>query len=305
MTLGALAADDVARRMAGQGLGLRLPPMTVRVRSPLASLAAQVHALYADAEVADASAYADIEVRMLPVRGTRAGGAQVQFVIDGATPFDAFPVAHALPMFEWGLNWVFTHRMNDHLMLHAAVVERDGRAVVMPAWPGSGKSTLSASLMCRGWRLLSDEFGIVSLTTMRLRPFVRPVGLKNASIGVMRAYAPDAFIGPTFEGTRKGDVAHLRPSADSVARGADAAEAAAIVFVDFRAGEPVEVQPLGPATTFLKLAGNAFNYEVVGEPGFRAVNALTRRSVACILRYGELADAHAAIDTLLAQGPRA
>ena len=47
--------------------------------------------------------------------------------------------------------------MNDLLLLHAGV-ERDGLALICPpSW--SGKSTLTAALSLRGWRLLSDEFG--------------------------------------------------------------------------------------------------------------------------------------------------
>jgi predicted ATPase len=33
------------------------------------------------------------------------------------------------------------------------VVERDGHALILPAMPGSGKSTLTAALVQRGWRL--------------------------------------------------------------------------------------------------------------------------------------------------------
>ena len=40
---------------------------------------------------------------------------RAEFIVDGTTPFDAFPPAHALPIFEWGLNWVFAQRTNTHL----------------------------------------------------------------------------------------------------------------------------------------------------------------------------------------------
>ena len=133
-----------------------------------------------------------------------------------------------------------------------------------------------------------------------------PSGLKasqtetvTAAPGGNLAFAPDAFIGPVFTHTRKGDVAHLRADADSVRRGTESARVAAVVFPDFQAGETVSVRALEPATAFLKLAGNAFNYEVVGEPGFRAVTALVRSAKAHILRYGDLADAHAALDALV------
>jgi hypothetical protein len=153
--------------------------------------------------------------------------------------------------------------------------------------------------MCRGWRFLSDEFGVVSLGDARILPFVRPAALKNASIDVIRSFEPSAFIGPVFAGTRKGDVAHVRAAGASMRRSEVPANVAAIVFPDFRAGHALAVHPLEPATAFLKLAGNAFNYEVIGERAFRAVAAIIRRSKAFIVRYGDIAQAHAAIDDIL------
>ena len=52
---------------------------------------------------------------------------------------------------------------NQFLLLHAGAVERGGGAVLLPAQPGSAKSTLAAALACSGFRLLSDQFGVVSL----------------------------------------------------------------------------------------------------------------------------------------------
>src|SRR5437763_10145582 len=162
MRIGELSARAVHERMSSHGLGVALAPITARSRSPLRFFAEQIGALYSDSELVGADDYADADIRVLLVRGIRQWPRpQVQFIVDGVTPFERFPLHHALPMFEWGLNWVFCHRMHQYLLLHAAVVERDGRALLLPAWPGSGKSTLAASLSCRGWRFLSDEFGIV------------------------------------------------------------------------------------------------------------------------------------------------
>ena len=290
--------------MAAQGLALRIPPITVRIRSPLQLFAEQIHAMYRDYELADAGDFADVDIRMIRVRGARRWARpQVQFIVDGATPFDPFPIDHALPMFEWGLNWVFGHRMHNYLLLHAAAVERDGHALLLPAWPGSGKSTLSASLACRGWRLLSDEFGVVTLSDTKVLPFARPVALKNESIAVMRAFGPDATFGPTFPKTRKGAVAHLRVPEESVARGNEPATIGAIVFPDFQSGASNWIRPLPKATALLKLAGNSFNYEVVGEAGFRTLSTIVGRCESYVLRYGDLADAHAALNEIMSKAP--
>jgi hypothetical protein len=299
MNLGKLSPAHVRAALRGPGLALRIAPITVRVRSPLASFAERLAALYRDYPLQDAGGYADIDIRMLPgTRARRLIRPTVQFVIDGVAPFDPFPLDHAMPMFEWGLNWVFAQRMHEHLLLHAAVVERGGRALLLPAWPGAGKSTLAVSLACAGWRFLSDEFGLVS-GEREVRPFARPAALKNESIAVIRGMAP-ADVGPVYPRTRKGAVAHFRVPATSLARATEPASIAAVVFPDFAPGAATAVQPMTPPVAFLKLAHNAFNYEVVGERAFRAVAAIVRRAPCRILRYGELGAAHGAIDAILA-----
>ena len=305
MNVGALSPEQVHSLMAAHGLSVAIAPITVRIRSPLLPLATQIQALYRDYPLVGVADFAHVDIRMMPVRGWRKWTRpQVQFIVDGITPFDPFPVDHALPMFEWGLNWVFSQRMHGYLLLHAAVVERGGRALVLPAWPGSGKSTLSASLASRGWRFLSDEFGVVTFSGADVLPFPRPVALKNESIDVMRAFEPEGYIGPVFPKTRKGDVAHLRVPVESVRRGSESTRVGAIVFPDFQAGEPVSIRPLEKATAFLKLAGNAFNYEVVGERGFRAVASIIRRCESYVLRYGDLGEAHGAIDEIMSRAAR-
>jgi HprK-related kinase A len=302
MNLGESPLAQLTARAARAGIALHVPPITVRVRTPIRPFVEQLQLLYGAYDLRDASAFADIDVRLIPVRGPRRLLAPaVNFVIDGITPFEPFELSHALPLFEWGVNWVFAHRMHQHLLLHAAVVERNGSAVLLPAWPGSGKSTLAASLAFRGWRYLSDEFGIVSPSTLSVLPFPRPAALKNESIDVMRRFAPQGRVGPTFPRTRKGAVAHLRIPDSSVRRALEPASIGAVVFPDFQAGAEVQVRPLGQSAAFLKLAHNAFNYEVLGEPAFHAVAAIVRNARCCVLRYGNLDDAHAAIDALVGE----
>ena len=133
-------------------------------------------------------------------------------------------------------------RAHQYLLLHSAVVERQGKAVLFPAWPGSGKSTLSAALSLRGWRLITDEFGMLKPGINEMVPLPRCIPLKNESIDVIRQFAPEAVMGPVFGKTRKGDVAHLSPGADSVRRMQETAVPAYVVFPRFVKEAPVKVQ---------------------------------------------------------------
>ena len=99
-----------------------------------------------------------------------------------ARHFNPLPAEQAFPLLEWGLNWCVATQCHQYLILHAAVLERGGRALIMPAPPGSGKSTLCAALVARGWRLFSDELALIEIGGGQIVPLPRPISLKNESI---------------------------------------------------------------------------------------------------------------------------
>ena len=90
------------------------------------------------------------------------------------------------------MNWCIAGHAHHYLMLHAAVLEKNGQAVILPGDPGAGKSTLTALLALSGWRLLSDEITLIDRDDGLIVPLARPVSLKNASIDVVRAFSSDA-----------------------------------------------------------------------------------------------------------------
>lgn len=275
-------------------------PFRVRLRAPLAGLPEQFSLLYGEYPLAVPDALADFHICLERPRNWRAWWhRQALFKLDGWTLFEPFPADTALPLFEWGLNWCVAQRCHHYLLLHAAVVERGGRAVLLPALPGSGKSTLCAALALRGWRLLSDEFGLFDLARRCLAPFPRPVALKNESIAVIRQFDAGAVLGPLFPKTRKGTVAHLRPPADSVRRMRETAVPGLVVFPRFEAGAALSLRAVPKAGAFLRLAHNSFNYEITGPDGFQAVAEIIRACDCYELTYGDLDGAVAQIDRLL------
>ena len=89
---------------------------------------------------------------------------------------------------------LFEHRMaglKDRLLFHAAVVARDGQALLLPASSGSGKSTLAAALSGSGWTYLSDELAVVDPATLCVEPFALPIGLKDKSMKALAPFIPD------------------------------------------------------------------------------------------------------------------
>ncbi|RZJ13306.1 MAG: HprK-related kinase A, partial [Rubrivivax sp.] len=228
---------------------------------------------------------------------------QVQFLADGAQPFTPLPRAQALPMLEWGLNWCITAYSHHLLVLHAACVARDDRAVILPAPPGSGKSTLCAALVNRGWRLLSDELTLVDFDAGRVWGLARPVNLKNASIDVIRRFTPQAYLTPPVHDTSKGTVALMAPPAQSVQAGTRPARPCWMVLPKYEAGAAATLQPMPRGQAFMQIADNAMNYTMLGRQGFETVGELTGRCEHFSFRYGNLDEAMQVFDRLASSGP--
>jgi len=283
--------DEFIELAAGPGVFYRVGPFQVHLSTPIRDVASLVYRLYGGFALGDPDTVSDFHVSILPARGIRRYvRPQAQFVIDGTSPFDPFPLDTAFPLLEWGINWCIGSRAHQYLILHSAVIEKNGKAVVLAAEPGSGKSTLAAALMLSGWRLFSDEFGLMRPGTCEFVPVPRTIALKNESIEVIRRFSDHAELGPMFPKTRKGTVAHLAASAASAVDQAPA-RPALLVFPKFEAGAQLRAKPLAKAPAFMKLANNAFNYAAQGEAGFSAVRDIVDASEVLLLRFSRLEDA--------------
>lgn len=288
---------DVAKALRSNGIWLDLGATSLNICSDSPFLPSQLRTVYGHYPLIDGADWADAHIRIMQAPGLRKWlRPQVIFYSDGHLAFDPFPADSPLPLLEWGANWLIAQRSNDLLLLHAGTVERDGLTLILPALPGSGKSTLTAALTQRGWRLLSDEFGAFDPETGMFRAMLKPVALKNQSIEVLRAFAPDATIGPVFPKTRKGRVAHLAPDAQSVLRRHEGARPGAIVLPRWQSGSPTHWNPLPENIVFPAVSFNAFNYNLMGEIGFQAAIRLVRQCPAWELIYSDLDDALATID---------
>jgi HprK-related kinase A len=294
--------DRLTRLLSTRGLWLDVGAAAIRVQSNSEVFGEQLRTAYGQFPLVDQAIWADIHVQIRSAIGARRLlRPQVHFYCDGLQSFDPFPADSPLPLFEWGCNWLIGRRLNDLLLLHAGALERDGLALLLPAMPGSGKSTLTAALSMRGWRLLSDEFGAYDPNSGTFRAVLKPIALKNQSIGVIRRLAPDAVFGPEFPKTRKGTVAHLAPGADAVARRQQGARPGAVVLPRWELGASTRFEPLLESAVFPALAFNAFNYSLLGALGFRSVVRLARQCLAWQLVYSDLDGALEAIDGMWPQ----
>ncbi|MCX7108979.1 MAG: HprK-related kinase A [Proteobacteria bacterium] len=299
MRLGDLTLGELENRLKGSGLYVRFGPFTVRVNSDIPSVNFLALQLYPSYPLLSSEAITDFHIQIAKPKGLRRWyRRQSLFSVDSRLVFAPYPIEHAFPALEWGINWCIATRAHHLLMLHSAVVERNGNAILFPAWPGHGKSTLCTALVFSGWRLLSDEFGLVRPEDGLLLPIPRLIPLKNESIDVIKNFRPEAVIGPSFLKTRKGTVAHVIPPEDSILRSQEPAKPRWLIFPRWVAGAPLSLEPIPKSQAFLMVATNAFNYEVLDQTAFRLVTDMVKACDCHSLVYSDLSEAVAAIDAL-------
>lgn len=292
----------LAQHLNADGLRLRTGPFVFSIQSDIREVAEGIAVLHGETPLANQDDFVDFHIAIRNGRLLRRWlRPQACFSVDGVTPFKPLPRSQAFPMLEWGMNWCITAYGHHQLILHAAVVARGERAAILPAPPGSGKSTLCAALVNRGWRLLSDELALIDLTSGKIQPLARPVNLKNASIDIMQAYVPDAVFSPRVEDTTKGTVALMRAPDESVAQAQDSATPRWVVLPRYRAQAEASLLSMTSGETLMALAENAMNYHILGARGFDAVGRLVDSCDAYRFTYSRLDDAIRTFDELASE----
>jgi HprK-related kinase A len=289
MKLAELPKNLIISHLKHGGLKLKIGAFNVCIYSPIDTVSEHLLVLYGDYDIVSDNDFIDFHtVVKSPSIIRRYFRPQVNFSFDGYFPFKPLPYTQASAMFEWGLNWCIANHSHQYLVIHAAVVERNGKAIIFPGNPGSGKSTLCAALVCNGWRLLSDELTLVSVVDGLVYPAPRPISLKNKSIEVIRALSPDAVIGSVVNNTAKGAIGHVRPPTESVKLASVPAMPAKLIFPKFRDGSKTILATLSKSRALLKLVENCFNYNILGVNGFNCVSDLVNDSDCFNFEYSSL-----------------
>lgn len=273
-------------------IALRVGPVGFRIGSDWRAPIAALEALYHDYPRAD---FADYSVRLEATSVWRRWiRPSVRTLGDYHLPDAApLPLAQGLLAAEMGMNLQVALGHRRHLLLHAAVVARGDRAMLLSGVSGAGKSTLALMLSQRGWRFLGDEFALIDPVTGWAHPFPRPISLKNESLGVI---PPGSRMGPLLSGTPKGEVRHVAPDAAAIAAMDRPATPALLLFPTYGLAEAVRI--VEPAETFVRLTQASTNYVAMGERGFDALTGLVARLPVRAIDYPDTDTALALVERL-------
>ncbi len=281
-------------------ISLNVGPRVFRVGSDWRAPIAALEGLYRDYPQ-PAKSVPDFTVRLEATAWhRRLIRPQITIAGDYTLP-DAAPVSldHGLIAAEMAMNLQMALGERRFLILHAASVEKDGKALIITGESGAGKSTLSAILSANGWRFMGDEFVLIDPVGGMAHAFPRPISLKNEAINVVQKLLPNAHYGPIQAGTAKGDIRHLAPNVAAIGAMHETAKPALILFPRFGSSE--DVREMGTGEIFVRLTQASTNYTVLGEGGYDALTRLVTTVPTRALDYPDTKTALSVVSRLWAE----
>lgn len=220
-----------------------------------------------------------------------------RFVIegDGDRLFSVKRIEEVLPHLEWAVNWQVVRRVDRYLQFHAAVVQFGGGALVMPGSPGSGKTTLTAGLMARGWRLLSDEFALVDPDTGCVDPYPKALCIKSGSFAIVEQLGLPLMASRRYRKGRKGRVAYVSAATMHERAVGQRCPVQWMVLPQYIAGEKPRLTPISRAEAAWEMTRLSFNAQRFG-PRAPAIVSAALANARCFRLTG--GDLQAACDRL-------
>lgn len=291
--------------MSHKSYQLRSGPFLFNVQTPISLVQEHIETHYAHSLQAPSSnnfVNYNVSVNHGPLY-RRLLSPQATFSFNYKSPFKPLPLSQAHAMLEWGMNWVISSTAHQFLIIHAAALEKDGKAIIISATPGSGKSTLCAYLVSRGWRLLSDELALIDPVSLKVHGLARPMNMKNSSIELMKRYFDPSCFSKVAEDTHKGTVCLLKAPESSAKQVHIPATPALFVFIKYQPDESCYVEPIGKAKALVEIISNAFNFGLLGQKGFDTCKKIISQTNSIYVEYNDFSACEEAIAKALEASP--
>lgn len=179
--------------------------------------------------------------------------------------------------------------------VHAGVVAKGGRAILLPAPPDHGKTTLVAGLVLAGFEFLSDEAAPIDPETLRVRPFPRPLVISPRTMALLPGLEASL---PDPHGLLRNLNHHVSP--EDLRPGSLGGEARIdhVVAPTYIPGSRTTLEPLSRAETLALLVDQCFNLDRLGRSAIRVLGEVVRNAACHRLTIGDLPAAVAEVRRL-------
>jgi hypothetical protein len=213
-------------------------------------------------------------------------------------------IEHALIVVEFSVVEHLIEHPDGPLSLHGALVEKDGKGVVILGRGEAGKSTLACALWQRGWTLFCDDTTLVKAEAASGYPAPRRVSIRRPSRDLLGEELWARILAtPSCDRTNEGCLFH--PDEVDLKKRSASTTLAALIFLGRRGSSvgAAKLERLEPAHALIALLPYSNLIRRV-EPGeaIRHIRPLADVVPAYDLGRGPLEEMAQSVERLLARG---
>lgn len=239
----------------------------VRVRSVHAEFLRRVDAIFSPFTASGGSKRALASYQLT-------GRGPFRLLRGGEPQYESERLHYIVEYLESDLLSLLIQNLDTHLLIHAGAVASGDRGLLLPGRAGSGKTTLTASLILAGFTYATDEMAVIGTADSLLQPFPKALNLKTPSLRLLEPFGP--VLSPVAPGDPPDDdrVHHLRVAEDRVMPPDRSCRIERIVFPHYVADGPERLEPLPRARAIGEIAQLSFNYHRLREGALDCLEGL-------------------------------
>ena len=251
-----------------------------------------------------------IEIRQAPpsllkLKNNRKNVRTVQIRINGRIRYRQVPIAELGPYLEWIINSLVVRAswaQDRYCLLHAAVVVKGRKGILISGRSGSGKSSLSLALLYRhGYQYLTDEIACWDTQTKKIVAYPKAIMLKERGFLRFQQTYPKLQTHMWDSKRFSQKVCFFNPTNKSPSRVRKTATIHMVIFPRYRERERIRVAPLPKAQAILRLQKERFDSAGFGQGDFDTLSGLLSDASVSKVLYHNVFEAADRIDELVQQ----
>ncbi len=207
-----------------------------------------------------------------------------------------------IPQLEGAVNHQVSIKHSDHFQLHAAAMSFGDGAAVFVGSSGTGKTTLAAALLTRGWKYYCDEFALIAPHSLVAYPCPKALCIKEHGFSLIEQMGLPLYHGCGFCTQSNCRIAYLIPTETGADILATPRGVKHVFLMTRRANVPLRMNRISGPEAAMAIYRLALNTEVLRQKGFDAAVALANRANCYELNLGSVDESCALVESVVEDG---
>lgn len=246
----------------------------------------------------------DTALHMVIVRRKARPWSAVEYVVqcNGETYVAGRDERGVMPHLEAALNHQTMLTQDSFFLLHAGVMSFRNRAVVFTGKSGTGKSTLAAALLARGWSYLCDEFALIEPQSLLVYPFPKALSIKQSGLDHIDRLNLPLVSGEWCDAKRTRQFSYVVPTEASGGGVGGPCPIKSVLFLSRRDNLPLLCSRLTASEAAMTLYQCGLNTEELGRKAFDTAVALARQTPCFEFNLGSVEESCALVESIVEDG---